>query len=72
MAGPDCLKDFFSLLFLFSFMVSGLLILLQNYSCWLYKVILLEVKATLEPEMLSNTAVSFSMLEISPKIPIVW
>lgn len=35
-------------------------------------MILLEVKATLEPEMLLNTTVSFSVLEISPKIPIVW
>lgn len=53
-------------------MVLGLLILGQNYSCWLSKVILLEVKATLEPEMLLNTTKSFSMPEISPKIPIVW
>lgn len=35
-------------------------------------MILLEVKATLEPEVLLNTTVSFSTPKISPKLPIVW
>lgn len=35
-------------------------------------MILLEVKGTLEPEMLLNTTMSSSMPEISPKTPIVW
>lgn len=70
-AGHHCSKGFFSYLILFCFMVLGLLILIQNYSCWLSKVLLLEVKATLEPEMLLNTSVSFSVPEISPKISIV-
>lgn len=35
-------------------------------------MISLEVKTTLQPEMLLNITVRLSMPEICPKIPIVW